>query len=598
MLKECIEIFKENYNRKGERFVTDNHQPKEGTCFFVTMMSGGKWEVTEKLEIEKAKKKSGSERDAVSAHQKWPLLQRLDYAGQLLDMNKPVDPRKIIHSSHCYAFFVKKENLGGKLTAAVLEEYYEILADPLRKYGKSRPTKALYEETEQRLGPPNQEEIRMIRRWVSENLNRLAKDCGEKGYLKLFFVYEDEEETLKAHQRESRRYLLPNLYNSNEYNIKRDGRQLGLPNNNMGMNSKKPFLAHKTRKTEVPWLIGQEDALIQAKFFDYLSGLTARGFSMAAFSPEDGRITAYKNGDDLEASFEGYLLRIQGGKETVILGFDSISASSPNFRFVWKDIAGAGKEGRINRKPPEIPYGALVSLNQVHTLVDQVFFSGFLRGNYCTEPGDLRISDGIMKRSILGARDAAYCWFYRDDREPFAKNLNRMILPLIKNTAVQGYHNKLREQLNLLWSLRDYFSETEEMEETMERLTEQLRRKVQGKEIWAFSDDREYFFMVGQILKYYHFLRNAARKDLSFINAFLNIKSDKTLKEKLMNATKKYAFAVETKYTRLQRTLSNVMLYSPREGVQPELILAGFAFDSLFLEKSGTGRENIEENIN
>ncbi len=71
----------------------------------------------------------------------------------------------------------------------------------------------------------------------------------KKDYCKLFFVWENEDKTRAVYQQEGLRYLLPNLYNSNDFNRKQDGKILGLPNNNMGMNSKKTISASLFQKS-------------------------------------------------------------------------------------------------------------------------------------------------------------------------------------------------------------------------------------------------------------------------------------------------------------------------------------------------------------
>ena len=45
----------------------------------------------------------------------------------------------------------------------------------------------------------------------------------------------------------------------------------------MNLNSKKPFLLNKTRKVKTPYLVNQEQALLQAQFFDYLWGQVSKG---------------------------------------------------------------------------------------------------------------------------------------------------------------------------------------------------------------------------------------------------------------------------------------------------------------------------------
>ena len=62
------------------------------------------------------------------------------------------------------------------------------------------------------------------------------------------------------------RYLVPNIYNSNDYNLEMKGEVYGLPNNNLGMNAKKPFLSSRTKKIEVPFLLNKEESFFRKSF--------------------------------------------------------------------------------------------------------------------------------------------------------------------------------------------------------------------------------------------------------------------------------------------------------------------------------------------
>ena len=95
----------------------------------------------------------------------------------------------------------------------------------------------------------------------------------KKDYIKIFFVFMNfQNKTLDYYKRENKRYLLPNLYNKNDYNVEIGNEILGPPNNNMNLNSNKPFLLNKTRKVKTPYLVNQQQALLRAQFFDYLWG--------------------------------------------------------------------------------------------------------------------------------------------------------------------------------------------------------------------------------------------------------------------------------------------------------------------------------------
>ena len=55
-------------------------------------------------------------------------------------------------------------------------------------------------------------------------------------------MYQEEEKTKEIYKIESERYLIPNINNNNNFNMEFEKGIVGLPNDNMGMNSKKPYL--------------------------------------------------------------------------------------------------------------------------------------------------------------------------------------------------------------------------------------------------------------------------------------------------------------------------------------------------------------------
>ena len=92
-------------------------------------------------------------------------------------------------------------------------------------------------------------------------------DLDKKNYAKVFFIYPDELKTKELYAKENERYLFPNIYNRNDFNMERNGKIVGLPNDNITLNDNKPYLKNKTRKNEIPHLLSQEDALLRKKFF-------------------------------------------------------------------------------------------------------------------------------------------------------------------------------------------------------------------------------------------------------------------------------------------------------------------------------------------
>ena len=89
------------------------------------------------------------------------------------------------------------------------------------------------------------------------------------------------------------RYLLPNIYNNNDYNVQIKDTVLGLPDNNLGMNAKKPYLAAKTKKIPVSYLLDGNDVMLQKMFFDYLMNLASAGKRDVYVDTVERKIYAY-----------------------------------------------------------------------------------------------------------------------------------------------------------------------------------------------------------------------------------------------------------------------------------------------------------------
>lgn len=146
-------------------------------------------------------------------------------------MNKPIDS-KVIHSNNYLSFAVKKESITSKLTEAIIDNYYDILKNPLeKKYKKSKEASKIYQNFEKEYSPVNIEILEKCRSWIKQHIFSIDKlvqiDLGKKDYLKIFFeVFEVNEEDNKNRElfiQEDNRYIYPNIYNKSEYiiNVKR-----------------------------------------------------------------------------------------------------------------------------------------------------------------------------------------------------------------------------------------------------------------------------------------------------------------------------------------------------------------------------------------
>ncbi len=69
---------------------------------------------------------------------------------------------------------------------------------------------------------------------------------------------------------ENEAYILPRLFNVNDFNQIIDGEIVGLPANDVSMNSKKPYQELKSMKTKAPTRVSVEEAMYIKDLYKWL----------------------------------------------------------------------------------------------------------------------------------------------------------------------------------------------------------------------------------------------------------------------------------------------------------------------------------------
>ena len=150
---------------------------------------------------------------------------------------------------------------------------------------------------------------------------------------------------MELYRKEGSRYTQPNLYNNNDFNRVENGNIVGLSNDNMGMNSKKPYLANKTRKVQEPYLLTRREADLQGKFFDYLYGNVVKGRPNVYLSDLSGNEQIYFYTDTEQPGYResGYYGGKAGEGAAEIESFQNITSYSTKLSrsFVLKDCIGS-----------------------------------------------------------------------------------------------------------------------------------------------------------------------------------------------------------------------------------------------------------------
>lgn len=594
MFEECLEVFKRELDYDNN-LILDEYIPADGS--YIIVDAEGKIKNYQDIKLDK-KKRGTSE--AVVKGSYFKEICFYDYHSKLISMNKPIDS-KVIHSNNYLSFAVKKESITSKLTEAIIDNYYDILKNPLeKKYKKSKEASKIYQNFEKEYSPVNIEILEKCRSWIKQHIFSIDKlvqiDLGKKDYLKIFFeVFEVNEEDNKNRElfiQEDNRYIYPNIYNKSEYiiNVKKKVYEdtYGLPYYGINMNRKKPFLKIKTRKTFIPYLLDMDKALLQKQFFEYLMSLAVNGKNNIYIDIKNYRIRAYSDQDerkDFSEISSGYYLRIQKGKELEIQVQDNIVDYQNKLllNFYYQDFFKMNVE---NYPEYTKDIGIHSKRTSVGRLINEIFFSKYLLTNYFTDASDISVKDSVLKRTIVMYRNVIFDWIYKGIDDNFELAERRFALDLIKNALINNYTLRAMTQLNLHWSFKDYFTELkqqggEKMAEIATEIRESIKERVTSKEeVKMPINDKEYYYAVGQIAAYFISLSKAGKKSQSMINLVINISDDRVLKERLIQLYKKYNYAIDHYNVRFKNLFAMILGYKPDaqtdRQTKDEMILFGY----------------------
>lgn len=578
MLEACLEIFERQPDI--DKLILDTYAPAEGT-YVIMAYENGQFVQKEWIEVKKDKK-SG---EALLTYREREAISRPDYYCKLVDMNKPVDPKKVIQSNSYLGFVIKKESLtNGKLTKDIITQYYNILRNPRIKYTKKQDQE-LYDVIEEQVGPANYENIDIVEQWINENIFSFADKLTGKDYLKIFFQMDHAD-----HETEGKRYYIPNIYNKNDYNENLSDEVYGVANNNVGFNDKKPYLKHRDRKCSFPNMENLDKAIRKQKFFDYLMNLASeRRYNVYLPIDPEKKITACKDDEyGIPDGFTGYKLR------TMI---DNTAAAIIDVDYVidYRDLLYRNFYMQNIVEVPEkyledVEYGEISKRSIVRKLVDEVFFSKYYLKNIYTEPKDMKgIKDSGIKKGLLLYRDAYTEWLDKgNDEADLIKVVKQSGDMLIHNAIENDYMIKVMHQFNLKWSLLEYFQESEgTMKNKLTTIRQELKRKMDADVLQDIESDEEYSYAAGQMLGYLIGLNKSSKKTFSLGNRYLALNKDAQLKEQLRQLFMRYNHDEDMyKYKkRVGNLLAMILAYDVELAIDHDLMLAGYVSNGVIFEK-------------
>lgn len=530
MIKEVLDTFNKIYNEFGERLLF-NSISLNGTYFLIDTNSNHK--------IFKFDRKS-------EKNDMYNFFASREYYSTLMEMNKPIDSSKQIHSCNYLAFFIKKNVFDSKKNKIMesINIYYETLKYPNLKYKNNKLD--IYEELVKEIGNSDIEKIDKIKNYIEKNLFLLYEYANledDNDYIKIFFDAE-----LKEYEKENRRYVIPNLFSKVEFNVNVNGIIKGVPGNNINYNPKKPYLETKTRKSKRTFYLTIKEALIQKKCYDYLYNLANQGYRNIYISKDFIKPLKYSL---LDIPFQGYFLRITKGKREVeIENFDIISNLNNSRSFILYNHVKKIFEKEL------FEYEVNLSSKDIFEMIN--YITNYKLFNILFD--DEISIENVSYQNIKTLKEKVYNVFFIGIEK---KEILVIILFKILQEIILKTYTKSVYTLNLIKSLR---------EEKMVDL-----KKIESI-IFNASDienDKEYAFLLGQFLYYLESLknRNLPNKSNEQLSNVLKSKTDNDLRKKVLDLFTKYSSKIKPNNTRVRNIYSGIIKYKKENSVLSTIFL-------------------------
>ena len=540
-------------------------------------------------------------------------FKKRNYYGSLVDMNKPVDPKKQVHSNHPFALFVKREifleekndnkytmeknvtrYLASTQMNTVMQKWMTLFPGKKSKFEFQNSEYAavityLESETRSRC-------IDQINLWYKENLKGMQQTIstikiGKNSYIKLFF----DEKTFDFHddhfsdsviEFEYELYTIPKVFNNNDFNQLDQKEIWGLPNFGVSMNSKKPFLAHKTMKVEVPDRIPIKQALLTKEVAEWL--LSKNKFSVQRLGYETGMVPS--SSEVPEGSFHVYV----DGRENEIQGFENVPFSPAiSVSIEWRNFLRLKEYNGSGLKEDQ----SIDSSAELQKHISYAFFHGQMNGQFLVNVPDIKARSftAVMQALFLQSRQAFYDFIYKGTsitlRPIFAAVTIRLLEEQLLHLESVGIV-RLAEAFNLRCSLmialddKGGMAMTDQLQPIMASIRHQLG---EGEQTFCVNDT-EFYFLVGQ-LAYYLVSRSKTateNKTGGLLEPFLRAKDAHQLKMRLEEAYSLYKYDIALGFHKFNRAFAMVMGYEPKRDRTNarDFLLAGIFADNMFYEKS------------
>ena len=563
MIQECMQLFLSKMEHSDGEFILNNYVLGEGSYYIIDVDKS--FDIQGSIFIKYDRKE---QKVIGSNNPRYKEICYLDYHSKILSMNKSIEKTKVIHSNNYLSFFIKKENLNNdKLTEDSINKHYDILANPRLKY-KTKLELEMYTYVEACLPQINKSLLEKIRNWIIEHRHDFDNHVGESGYLKLFFVFEDSDKTRKVYNQEYQRYVIPNLFLSNKYNIEIAGKLYGIPYDNLQFNNKKPYLINHSRRYKYPCYLNMEEAIAIKEFFDLLGTYAAQNNNHLFFDLKYNEIYALKSDEDVPLDIYGYYMRIKKGKtEIQILDYTPIIRYSPTLdnEFEYKEFLPCVilEENSNSNNGQILRYGTYTKTKELEALINQIFFRNLLICNYnATERNNFTNTSNSLNKFIEQSKTVLFSRFHINTDTNIMPIINKIGWKIIKDSIDNGNWIYGKLQVNLMWSLQTYYNDIANDQDKINDIIKRFKSNLNVPIIKILNDD-DYSFAIGVLVGC--IINKVYISNVKLFSNSIVGKSQNVVKSKINLWMKQYLNRYFPKNKKMEILFDCILKYKPQQ---------------------------------
>lgn len=445
---------------------------------------------------------------------------------------------------------------------------------------------------------------------------------NEKVKDQFMFYFFMKEPSLKDYQEIQTKFLSEKLFNKDKFNVKtKNGELFGISDNLSGFNDNKEFLKHKTAPIELNYRVNGIEAQKLFNFFQLQQKNKVLPNPFPLFVDEqeltEEAVKFYKKDNKKyghkeiveelikkkQGDLQNYYLIYFNNKEkgSRIIDLDFV----PLFRYKIDDV-NLEEPFPIGRKLKNLPISNIFEFQQ--NILNKIF-----NGQLVTETkaGGLWIKyfDDLDVKPEFGATDvivdlfymyrkSIYDYVYKSRRQAitdkmFHEMMRKSILDDIKHDKKEEKEYRIKEKLNIWFSLYNYFANSikkEDMVNKTQELFEKLKTIASSENNSEFiKSDDEFAFAAGQLIRTILNKSESGERSHALLEPFLQKTECSKLKLAIARAfdTYKHAFKFykgDANRYEFDKIMSDVMGYETKTNMKDLLpmILAGYFSETIF----------------